>query len=414
MCDLFKVAVAAADPAKTIPQALPPKPPGRVVVVGAGKASARMAEIVEQEWGPCEGLVVTRYGYSRPVSGIEIVEASHPVSDQAGEVAAKRLLALLDSLGEKDFVLALISGGGSALLCAPPEPLTLADIQATHEALLASGAPIGAMNLIRKHVSAIQGGQLAAAAYPAKTLALLISDVPGDNPGEIASGPTVAEDRDASSALACAAQYEIPLPDTVLAALTSGSSVVRSDDSRLSNTLNRIIAAPQQSLDAAEKHAEAYGLKVIQLGDAIEGEAREEAQRQVKFALQIQAEMQTGDSPVLVLSGGECTVTGWGGGVGGPNAEFALAAAIALEKQPGIHLIACDTDGVDGAAEVAGAYVHPETLELAAKQNLDSNNSLTRNDSHSFFAAIGDQVVTGPTLTNVNDFRAILIFPQEA
>jgi glycerate 2-kinase len=411
---LFDAAVAAADPMKTVPAALPPKPPGRVVVVGAGKASARMAEAVESVWGPCDGLVITRYGYARSTQGIEIVEASHPVPDAAGQQATARLLDLLRGLGENDFVLALISGGGSALLCAPAGDMTLADKQDVNRALLESGAPIGKMNVVRKHLSRVKGGQLAAAAYPARMLALMISDVPGDDPADIASGATVGEVSTVDEALSVIEQYGIILPASAEAALKVGSSVIPPGDIRLSRVENRIISAPSQSLQAAREIAGQRGMDVQILGDAIEGEARDEGRRQAQRAISVQRGLREGDAPVLLLSGGECTVSGWGGGVGGPNAEFALAAAMALDGQAGIHLIACDTDGVDGAAEIAGAVAGPDTLSRARALGLDPADVLQSSDSHTFFAALGDQVVTGPTLTNVNDFRAILIYPQES
>lgn len=408
---LFDAAVAAADPMITVPAALPPKPSGRVVVVGAGKASARMAEAVESVWGPCEGLIITRYGYARPTRGIEVVEASHPVPDAAGQQATARMLALLGGLGKDDFVLALVSGGGSALLCAPAGDMTLEDKQAVNRALLESGAPIGQMNVVRKHLSRVKGGQLAAAAYPAKMLTLMISDVPGDDPADIASGVTVGEKTTAADALTIIRKYDIKLPASAEAVLRGASSVVRPDDVRLSNVENRIISAPSQSLQAARQLAEGRGMRVQILGDAIEGEARQEGKRQAELAKSMQRGLDPTDPPVLLLSGGECTVSGWGGGVGGPNAEFALAAAMELGGQTGIYLVACDTDGVDGAAEVAGALAGPDTLSRAQALGLDPADVLRRSDSHMFFGALGDQVVTGPTLTNVNDFRALLVKP---
>ncbi len=410
---LFDAAVAAADPMITVPAALPPKPVGSVVVVGAGKASARMAEAVESVWGSCEGLVITRYGYARPTRGVEIVEASHPVPDAAGHKATARMLDLLEGLGEEDFVLALISGGGSALLCAPAGNMTLDDKKAVNRALLESGAPIGQMNVVRKHLSRVKGGQLAAAAYPAKMLALMISDVPGDNPADIASGATVGEASTAADALSIVRKYNIDLPGAAKAVLAEGSSVVPPGDVRLSRVENRVISAPSQSLEAAKRLAEERGMQVQILGDAIEGEARDEGRRQAELARSLQQGLAGNDPPVLLLSGGECTVSGWGGGIGGPNAEFALAAAMELDGQTGIRLIACDTDGVDGAAEVAGALAGPDTLARARALGLDPADVLRRSDSHTFFGALGDQVVTGPTLTNVNDFRAILIRPPE-
>jgi len=411
--DLFQAAVAAADPMKTIPKALGEKPKGRVVVIGAGKASARMAEAVESQWGPCEGLVITRYGYGRPTKGIEIVEAAHPVPDQAAFDTTDRMLSLLSGLGEEDFVLALISGGGSSLLCAPSQGISLGDMQSVHQALLESGAPIQKMNTVRKHLSRIKGGQLAAAAHPATMLSLMISDVPGDDPSDIASGVTVGENSTLQSALSIIDEHKIELPASVMVVLKQGSSVIPPSDRRLETVRNQIISAPSQSLEAAQNALGDMDVDCRILGDAIEGEAREEAVRQVELAMDIQSRMSTGDRPVLLLSGGECTVSGWGGGIGGPNAEFALAAAIVLNGCAGIHLLACDTDGVDGAAEVAGAVVHPGTLAQASEMGLDVNAYLDRSDSHSFFEQIEGQVITGPTLTNVNDFRAILIEAKE-
>lgn len=392
---------------RVVPRHLPPRPLGRVVVVGAGKASARMAEAVESVWGPCEGLVITRYGYERPTQRIEIASAAHPVPDAAGVAATGRMLALLRGLGEGDLVLALISGGASALLVAPVEGVSLAEKQAVNAALLASGAPIGAMNVVRRALSRVKGGQLAAAAYPARMLALLVSDVPGDDPATIGSGPTVGVLPGDPAAVV--ARYGLALPAPVLAALARPSGVVPPGDPRLSRVENRVIAAPAQSLAAAAALAE--GCEVRMLGDALEGEARAVAAEQAAQALAIRQRMVAGDRPVLLLSGGELTVTIRGDGVGGPNAEFALAMALALGGAPGIHALACDTDGVDGAAEVAGAVIGPDTLARAQALGLDPAAALARNDAHSFFAALGDQVVPGPTLTNVNDFRAVLILP---
>jgi len=299
---LFDAAVAVADPMQVIPKILPAKPKGRVVVVGAGKASARMAEAVESVWGACEGLVITRYGYGRPVEGIEIVEAAHPVSDAVGMIVTDRMLDLLRSLGPDDFVLVLISGGGSALLCAPAGEMALADKQAVHRALLESGAPIGQMNVVRKHLSRVKGGQLAAVCK-AQMLALMISDVPGDNPADIASGVTVGEDSSAQDALEIVVRFGINLPARARKALAE-SSVVPVGDPRLARVENRIISAPSQSLAAAQKIALAAGMTVKTLGDAIEGEASEEATRQVILALEIQASLAPDNAPVVLLSGG--------------------------------------------------------------------------------------------------------------
>jgi glycerate 2-kinase len=408
---LFDRAVEVADPMRCVPEALPPKPGGTVLVVGAGKASARMAEAVESVWGACEGLVITRDGYGRPTRGIEVVEASHPVPDARGLQATARMLRLLEGLGEGDFVLALISGGGSALLVQPAGAITLAEKQAVNAALLASGAPIDAMNTVRKHLSVVKGGQLAAAAWPARLLALMISDVPGDDPAFIASGPTVGDATTPADARAILARWSIAVPPSVEAALAAGSGVLPPGSPRLARTRNRVIAAPSQSLEAAAEAARAAGCTVRVLGDAIEGEARAVAAGQARLAREVSDGLVPGNAPVLLLSGGECTVTRRGDGVGGPNAEFALALALALDGAPGIAALACDTDGVDGAAEVAGAVIDAGTLPRARARGVDPAAALARNDSHGFFAALGDQVVTGPTLTNVNDFRAVLVSP---
>ncbi|WP_425471697.1 glycerate kinase type-2 family protein [Rubellimicrobium rubrum] len=404
---LFDRAIEVADPMRSLMAHLPARPSGRVIVVGAGKASARMAEAVGSAWGPCEGLVITRYGHERPLQGIEVVSASHPVPDAAGEAATGRMLDLLAGLTEDDFVLALISGGASALLVAPVPGVTLADKQAVNAALLASGAPISAMNTVRKHLSRVKGGQLAATAYPARMLALMISDVPGDDPAVIGSGPTVGEPSSSAAAGVILERWGIQVPDSVRRALAGATDVVPPGDPRLSRVQNRVVAAPAQSLAAAAEQARAVGYRVRILGDALEGEARDVARTMAAEALMLQRSV--GPEPLVLLSGGELTVTRRGNGVGGPNAEFALALAVALGGSPGIHAIACDTDGVDGAAEVAGAVIGPDTLARSRGLGLDPWAALERNDAHGFFAALGSQVVTGPTLTNVNDFRAILI-----
>lgn len=408
---LFDRAVEVADPMRSLARFLPEKPAGRVVVIGAGKASARMAEAVEAVWGPCEGLVITRYGYGRLCRGIEIVEAAHPVPDAAGAKATARMLALLQGLGEGDFVLALISGGASALLVAPVDGVSLAEKQAVNAALLASGAPISAMNTVRKHLSRVKGGQLAAAAYPARMLALMISDVPGDDPAFIGSGPTVGDATTPADAAEVLRRWSVPVPASVPLAL-GRSGVIPPGDARLSRVKNVIYAAPAQSLAAAAEMAEAAGCEVRLLGDRLEGEAREVAAEQAAMALEIAAGMAPGARPVLLVSGGELTVTRRGNGIGGPNAEFCLALALALDGAANVHAIACDTDGVDGAAEVAGAVIGPETITLARAAGRDAGEALAQNDAHSFFAAVGGQVVTGPTLTNVNDFRAVLVLPR--
>lgn len=405
---LFDEAVRVADPMICVPAHLPPKPDGKLLVIGAGKASARMGEALEATWGPCEGLIITRYGYERALQGITLKSASHPVPDEAGLLATRELRSLLEAADKDTTIVALISGGGSSLMIDLAGDMSLAEKQAVNEALLASGAPINAMNVVRKHISRIKGGQLAAAAYPAKLLTLMISDVPGDDPAFIASGPTVGDSSTTADALTIIDQYKIALPASAKAALQGESGVVPPGDQRLSTTTNTIIAAPSQSLEAAKAIAENEGITVTILGDDIEGDARDLAQEQAALALKMQRDIT---KPHLLLSGGECTVTRTGSGVGGPNAEYALSLAIALQGNAGIYAIACDTDGVDGAAEVAGAVVAPGTLATAQAKDIDPKPSLANNDAHSFFASIDSQVITGPTLTNVNDFRAILIEP---
>jgi hydroxypyruvate reductase len=409
---LFDRAVEVADPMRSLAAFLPDRPKGRVIVVGAGKASARMAEAVEAAWGPCEGLVITRYGHARPCRGIEVVEAAHPVPDAAGAEATDRMLGLLQGLGEGDLVLALISGGASALLVAPVQGVTLAEKMAVNAALLASGAPIDRMNTVRKHLSRVKGGQLAAAAFPARVLGLMISDVPGDDPAFIGSGPTVADASRPADALAVLDRWGVAVAAPVRQALSRPSGVIAPGDPRLARVMNRVIAAPAQSLAAAAGLAAGCDVRI--LGDRIEGEARDVALAQAGLALTVAADLRPGDRPVLLLSGGEVTVTRRGDGIGGPNAEFCLALAIALRGHPQIHALACDTDGIDGAAEVAGAVIGPQTLARAAEAGADADLALARNDAHGFFADVGGQVVTGPTLTNVNDFRAVLIRPPES
>lgn len=410
---LFDAAVAAADPMAVLPRHLPEPPKGgtggRTVVVGAGKASARMAEALEAAWdGPLEGLVITRYGHARPCRQVEIVEAAHPVPDEAGAGAAARILEMVRGLGEDDLVIALISGGGSALMTLPAPGITLAEKQAVSQALLASGAAIGEMNVVRKHLSAIKGGRLAAAAHPARVVGLLISDVPGDDPGVIASGPTVGERSTPADARAILERYRLEVPESVRAHLARGEDCPNPDDPRLARVENRIIAAPQLSLEAAAEVARRAGYAALILGDAIEGEAREVGKVMAGIAFQVLRHGQPAGRPCVLLSGGETTVTLRGKGRGGRNVEFLLSLAIALGGAP-VHGIACDTDGVDGAEEVAGAIAGPETLARARGLGLDPLAELGNNNGHGFFAALGDQVVTGPTLTNVNDFRALLI-----
>jgi len=405
---MFRAAIAAAQPARTIAAHLPEAPPGRLIVIGAGKASAEMARAVEQHWtGPLAGLVVTRYGYAVPCKHIEIAEASHPVPDQAGLDAATRMLALIDNLTADDTVLCLISGGGSALLPLPLPGITLADKQSVNRALLASGASIGEMNCVRRHLSAIKGGRLAAACHPARVVTLLISDVPGDDPADIASGPTVADATTCADALAIVRRYGIALPPHVQNLLETGASEsVKPGDPRLARAEVRMIATPQMALEAAARVAD---IPVHILGDSIEGEARDVGKVMAAIALQVTRHGQPFAAPCILLSGGETTVTVRGNGRGGRNVEFLLAAALALRGETGVHGLAGDTDGVDGQEEIAGAYFGPDTLTRAFALGVKPQDSLDRNDGHGFFQALGDAIVTGPTLTNVNDFRAILI-----
>ena len=405
---MFDAAVSAAMPAKLIPAHLPKPPAGRTIVIGAGKASAAMAAAFEAVWeGPLEGLVVTRYDHAVPCERIEIVEASHPVPDQAGLEAARRILALAESAGPDDLVVALISGGGSSLLTLPATGISFEDKQVLNDALLKCGAPIDEMNAVRKHVSAIKGGRLAAAAHPARLLTLAISDVPGDDPAVIASGPTVADPTTFAEAREILARRGVtPAPSLARHLEAAEEETPKPGDPRLANAELRMIATPAMSLEAAAEVARAAGVTPIMLGDALEGEARELGAEMARDALQ-----RTG--PCVLLSGGETTVTLKPGekpaGRGGRNVEFLLGMAQALNGAAGISAIACDTDGVDGMEEVAGAIVDPTTPERAAAVGRSIAETLAAHDGHGFFAATGDQVVTGPTLTNVNDFRAVLI-----
>jgi glycerate 2-kinase len=408
---LFDAVIASAQPALCIPPHLPAAPPGRVIVIGAGKASAAMAQAVERNWpGTLSGLVVTRYGYAVPCAQIEIVEAAHPVPDAAGMRAAERMLDLVAHLLPDDLVLCLISGGGSALLPLPAKGLTLDMKQNVSRALLASGATISEMNCVRRHLSAIKGGRLAAACHPAQVLTLLISDVPGDRPVDIASGPTVADPTTCADALGILRRYGIALPQAVLELLQSGrGESVKPGDPRLARATARNIATPQMALEAAAAVARDAGIPVHILSDAIEGEARDVGKVFARIAQQVAERNQPFAAPCILLSGGETTVTVRGGGRGGRNVEFLLSLAIALEGHGRIHALAGDTDGVDGQEEIAGAYLGPDSLERARSLGLKPKDMLDDNDAHSFFGALNDSVITGPTLTNVNDFRAILI-----
>lgn len=413
---MFAAAVDAAQPRHCLPAHLPPAPAGRTLVIGAGKASAEMARVVERHWpGPLSGLVVTRYGYKVPCEHIEIVEAAHPVPDQAGLDAAQRILALVQGLGADDLVICLISGGGSSLLPLPGDGLALADKQALNRDLLKSGATISEMNCVRRHLSAIKGGRLAAACFPGRLVTLAISDVPGDDPINIASGPTSADPTTCMDALAILQRYAITVPPQVRALLESGrGESVKPGDARLANSETRIIATPQMALEAAAAVAREAGVQAHILGDSIEGEAREVGIVMAGIARQVARFGQPFSAPCVLLSGGETTVTIRGDGRGGRNVEFLLSLGVALDGHAGIHAIACDTDGVDGQEEIAGALLAPDTLERAWAMGIRPRDSLANNDGHGFFQALGDSVICGPTLTNVNDFRAVYIGADSA
>lgn len=408
---MFDAAIAAALPDKSLAAHLPPPPKGRTIVVGCGKAAASMAKAVEDHWnGDLSGLVVTRYGHNVPTRRIEVVEAAHPVPDAAGRAAAERILKMVQGLSADDLVIFLASGGGSALLSLPAQGLTLEDKQAINKALLRSGANITEMNCVRKHLSAVKGGRLASACAPAQVVTLAISDIPGDDPAVIASGPTVADATTFGDALAILAKYGIDQPAAVVDHLQAGrEETPKPGDPRLARTRLRMIATPQMSLESAAQVARAAGIHPVILGDAIEGEAREVAVVHAGIARQVRRHGQPGRAPCVLLSGGETTVTVRGKGRGGRNAEFLLALAVNLNAEAGMCALAGDTDGVDGTEDNAGAILTPDSLARGAARNLDAKRMLADNDGYSFFAGIGDLVVTGPTLTNVNDFRAILI-----
>ena len=411
LTDLFMAAVKAADPAACLKDHLPQRPAGRTVVVGGGKAAASMARALEQAWdGPLEGVVVTRYGHAVPTDRIKVIEASHPVPDAAGEAGAREIMAAVRGLSPDDLVICLMSGGASALLALPAEGLTLADKQAVNRALLKSGADIGEMNCVRKHLSAIKGGRLAAACAPARVVTLAISDVPGDGPDVIGSGPTVPDPTTREDALAILRKYEIAPPDAVAARLSDPAcETPKPGDRVFERTGFRLVATPQMSLEAAAQLARSRGVTPIVLGDAIEGEAREVAKVMAGIAFQVRRHGQPVAAPCVLLSGGETTVTVRGSGRGGRNAEFLLALAVALGGAADMSAIAGDTDGIDGTEDNAAAILTPDSLRRAAKAGLDAKEKLADNDGYGFFSALGDLVVTGPTLTNVNDFRAILI-----
>jgi hydroxypyruvate reductase len=417
---LFDAAVASAQPALCVPPHVPTPDEvgaGRLVVIGAGKASAAMAQAVEAHWqgdpAKLEGLVVTRYGYEQPCQRIEIVQAAHPVPDAAGLQAAQRLMQTVQGLKPEDWVLCLISGGGSALLPLPLPGLTLEDKQNLNRALLASGATIGEMNTVRRHLSAIKGGRLGVACAPARVRTLLLSDVPGDDPRDIASGPTVADPTTCADALAILKRYGVQAPAAVMHILESGAGEsIKPGDPRLAGHEVRMVAAPQMALQAAAEVARAAGVTPYVLGDDLEGEARDVGKVLAALARQAARHGEPFGKPCVLLSGGETTVTVRGQGRGGRNVECALSCAIALAGEAGVYGLMGDTDGVDGMEEIAGAVLTPDTLARARAQGINPLMALDHNDAHSLFEALGDSVVTGPTRTNVNDFRALLVWPR--
>ncbi|UCI07788.1 glycerate kinase [Mesorhizobium sp. B1-1-8] len=408
---IFNAAVAAADPEKTIRDHLPAKPKGRTIVIGAGKGSAQMAAAFEKAWdGPVEGLVVTRYGYGAKCERIEIIEAAHPVPDAAGLEASRRLLEKVRGLTAADLVVALISGGGSALLPSPAAGLTLADEIAVNEALLASGAPIAAMNTIRKHVSTIKGGRLAAAAHPAKVVSLVVSDIPGDNPALVASGPTVPDSGSRDDALASIAAYNMKLPASVMAHINSpAADAPRPHDPRFAGNEVHLVASAGVSLEAAAAEAKRQGVEAVILSDSIEGEAREVGGVHAAIAREVATRNRPFARPVLILSGGETTVTLRAKGKGGRNSEFLLAFAIGIDGLDGIHALAADTDGIDGSENNAGAFADGSTVGRMRAAGVDAKAMLAGNNAWTAFNSIGDLFVPGPTGTNVNDLRAILV-----
>ncbi|CUX47927.1 MULTISPECIES: glycerate kinase type-2 family protein [Agrobacterium tumefaciens complex] len=407
---IFMAAVASADPAKVLQHHLPSPPKGRCVVVGAGKASAAMAAALEAAWPHVDlsGVVVTRYGHAVPTARIEIIEASHPVPDDKSAEAAKRILAAVEGLTTDDMVIALISGGGSALMVAPAEGMTLADKMAVNRALLASGATISDMNAVRKHLSRIKGGRLALAARPARVVSLLISDVPGDDPSEIASGPTVADPSDIETVREIISRYALDLPENVRKVLEKGEETPKAGD--IDEDI-RLIAAPSLALQAAAEEAVKLGLTPLILGDSLEGESKDVGAVMAGIALSASRKGLPVKGPAVLLSGGETTVTIGKGpaGKGGRNTEFLLSLALTLKGADEIWAIAGDSDGIDGVEDAAGAVVTPDTLARMREAGVDPRQSLVSHDSYTAFKAAGDLVVTGPTLTNVNDIRAILI-----
>jgi glycerate 2-kinase len=413
LLELFQVAVAAADPHQVLPPCLPLDTSHRALVIGAGKAAAAMASALEKNWaGALSGLVVTPYGHGEPCQCIEIVEAAHPVPDPRGEKAATRILELVADLSADDLVICLLSGGGSALLSLPAPGITLADKQGITQQLLQSGATIADINCVRKHLSRIKGGWLARACYPAQLITYAISDVPGDDPAVIASGPTVADSTTSDEALAMLRRYDVQADRHILDWLKdSRSETLQAHDPVFVGNQFHVIATAQKSLEAAARVARKAGMEVLLLGDTIEGEAREVARVQAALALAARQHRDPTIPPLLILSGGETTVTVKGSGRGGRNTEFLLSLAVALAGAPNIYALAADTDGIDGTQDNAGALLAPASWRRAHDLGLDAETMLANNDSYGFFAALDALLITGPTRTNVNDFRAILVLP---
>ena len=398
---LFEIGIGASQPKVCLPPYLPNQPKGRSIIIGAGKASAAMAEVVEHHWSaPIQGLVITRYGFRKPCKYVEVLEASHPIPDQAGLLAAKRMMGYLQNLNNDDLVLSLISGGGSALLTLPAGDIKLADKQAVNEMLLKCGAPISEINTVRKHLSAVKGGRLGQSCMPARLHTLIISDVPGDDPSLVASGPTIPDTSNVSDALAILEKYDLRIPSSVLEHLKG--KVEEKEVVSFFGT-HSIIASSKTSLEAAKSHARNHGIEVTVLGDAIEGESRIVGQNVAQLVLRENKKQH------VYLSGGETTVTVNGRGRGGPNTEFLLGLALELDGAKNVYALACDTDGIDGSEDNAGAIVKPDTLHRAHRSGFDAKTYLENNDVYTFFEGLGDLVITGPTYTNVNDFRAILV-----
>lgn len=412
LTDLYGSAVAAVTADACLPPFLPPPPThGRTLVIGAGKGAAAMAKTVEDQWpGELSGLVVTRYGHGADCRRIEVVEAAHPVPDQAGQQAAARMLQMVQGLSEHDLVLCLISGGGSSLLALPAPGITLEQKQAVNRALLKSGATIFEMNCVRKHLSAIKGGRLALACAPARVVTLLISDIPGDDPAIVASGPTLPDPSTCEQALAILRKYGIEVPGNIREHLESGrGETPKPDEPIFQRNAQHVIATAQQALQAAATHARAAGITPYILSDEIEGEARDIGLMHAAIARQVAQHGAPFAKPCVLLSGGETTVTVRGSGRGGRNAEFLLSVGLALQGCPGVYALACDTDGIDGSEDNAGALLAPDSLARAEQLGLKPRALLDNNDGYGFFEALGDLIVSGPTRTNVNDFRALLI-----